>query len=494
MRGVVRSLFQVLVLALAGPVFSQLSYSLTSAGSLSPGKPTNATGINALGQVVGWGYMDEMAGFDQVYHPFLFANGTLTDLGTAGWDMAAANGINDQGQIVGVLVSATGFSQDAFSYAGGIMTDIGVSGSVTCATAVNTEGQIVGYSEDPMTGIQNPFLYSDGVYSDLGTIAGIGDGQALAVNDSATVVGWCAATPYYHAFSWSNGQFTDLGTFGIQPGAESVARAISNSGLIAGQSNMTSGGPHVFIYSNGQMQDLGLFSGAYWADAFGVNDAGQVVGWASCSDRMHAFFYSGLTMVDLNTLLDSSGAGWFVDQAIAINDAGQIAANALGPDGVGHAVLLTPNAGCGGNLSLDSYSGDSTKVPLSVEVRKAGTLQVLQRQIVYVKANGTFSFPSALKGTFDVAVKGSHWLRKTLHGVVFPGHGYVSGLSASLVNGDVNGDNTINLADLTAVSAAWRSTPGSANWNPNADLNGDGAVNLADWMIVAQNWRMSGDQ
>ena len=62
------------------------------------------------------------------------------------------------------------------------------------------------------------------------------------------------------------------------------------------------------------------------------------------------------------------------------------------------------------------------------------------------------------------------------------------------MDGDVNGDNTINLADLMAIAAAWRSTPGSSNWNPNADLNGDGAVNLSDWMIVVKNWRMTGDQ
>ena len=72
--------------------------------------------------------------------------------------------------------------------------------------------------------------------------------------------------------------------------------------------------------------------------------------------------------------------------------------------------------------------------------------------------------------------------------------GQANGVVLDLINGDVNGDNNVNLADLNAISAAWRTTPGSAKWNPNADLNGDGRVNLADWNIVSKNWRKLGDQ
>ena len=79
-----------------------------------------------------------------------------------------------------------------------------------------------------------------------------------------------------------------------------------------------------------------------------------------------------------------------------------------------------------------------------------------------------------------------------LKNVIFTATG-ISGLQVTLINGDVNGDNNINLADLNAISAAWRSTPGSAKWNPNADLNGDKAINLADWNIVSKNWRKTGD-
>jgi hypothetical protein len=45
--------------------------------------------------------------------------------------------------------------------------------------------------------------------------------------------------------------------------------------------------------------------------------------------------------VSLNSLLDSSGAGWSVNAAYGINDSHQIAGQGLAPNGQYHAILLT---------------------------------------------------------------------------------------------------------------------------------------------------------
>lgn len=145
-----------------------------------------------------------------------------------------------------------------------------------------------------------------------------------------------------------------------------------------------------------------------------------------------------------------------------------------------------------GTVTLGDYTGSDSAVSVTVAVRTPGTTTALETHTVNLAADGTFAVPTRLVGTYDVAVKGSHWLRRVIKNVAITSTGS-SGLSCSQINGDVNGDNTVNLADLMAISAAWRSTPGSSSWNPNADLNGDGAVNLADWMIAARNWRVSGD-
>ena len=98
------------------------------------------------------------------------------------------------------------------------------------------------------------------------------------------------------------------------------------------------------------MIDIGSLGGMVSA-ARGINNAGQIVGYSYLpGDKVtHGFLYWKGKMVDLNTLLDSSGAGWVVDGAGAINDAGQIVAYAHeAKTGRHHGVLLTPSPGSPG--------------------------------------------------------------------------------------------------------------------------------------------------
>jgi hypothetical protein len=53
--------------------------------------------------------------------------------------------------------------------------------------------------------------------------------------------------------------------------------------------------------------------------------------------------------------------------------------------------------------------------------------------------------------------------------------------------GDVNGDGTVNLADLQAFASAYESKAGQANYNPAADFNLDGIVNQVDAKALMQN-------
>jgi hypothetical protein len=58
--------------------------------------------------------------------------------------------------------------------------------------------------------------------------------------------------------------------------------------------------------------------------------------------------------------------------------------------------------------------------------------------------------------------------------------------------GDVNGDGTVNLADLAPFAQAYESTRGSSSYNPAADFNQNGIVNLYDAKAIMQN--MPGNQ
>jgi hypothetical protein len=144
-----------------------------------------------------------------------------------------------------------------------------------------------------------------------------------------------------------------------------------------------------------------------------------------------------------------------------------------------------------GTAALQDYSGNASSVPVTVDLRTPGTTTALESHTVYVDGSGNFAFPTALNGTYDVACNGPHWLRSVASSVAVSDSA-VTPVTFSLVNGDVNGDNVIDLADLVAIAAAWRSSPGMSNYNANADLNGDGVIDLLDWMIVARNWHRQG--
>jgi probable HAF family extracellular repeat protein len=74
-----------------------------------------------------------------------------------------------------------------------------------------------------------------------------------------------------------------------------------------------------------------------------LNSSTQIVGVSSpCGGDVHGFLWeNGGPIVDLNTLV-SPGSGMDIIDAWQINDAGEIAAHGLLPDGDVHALVLLP--------------------------------------------------------------------------------------------------------------------------------------------------------
>lgn len=143
-----------------------------------------------------------------------------------------------------------------------------------------------------------------------------------------------------------------------------------------------------------------------------------------------------------------------------------------------------------GRVELQEFIGDPSTQSVTIEVRNPGSTSALETHVVTLDGGSQYSFDTALSGTFDVAAKGSHWLRQT--------HGNLSittniTLNFSLVNGDVDGDNEVSLLDFGALLGAFGSTPGEEAWNPNADLDGDEEVSLLDFGILLRNFGAMGD-
>ncbi len=171
---------------------------------------------------------------------------------------------------------------------------------------------------------------------DLGTLGGAASG-ASAIDADGQVVGWSLiASGERRAFtSCADCTMQDLGT--LIGGSDSMGRAVSGNGeYLVGGSGINAYGPSFreltqgFVYSGASMRSVDAlfcpcsFNERYGtSEAFGVNDAGTVVGWAPSprANYYHAFIWKEGVIEDLSTtgLGDPS-----YSRAFDINNAEQV--------------------------------------------------------------------------------------------------------------------------------------------------------------------------
>lgn len=271
-----------------------------------------ANAINNSGQVAGY-----FLNSDGARHPFLYSNGTMTDLCLPGCQDGVAQGINDAGQVVG---QADGH---AFLYSAGTIIDLGtLGGPQSTAYGINDSGQIVGESDTaqstPLITVRHAFLHSGGTMVDLGTLGGSGS-SAHGINTGGAITGWAqTAGGDTHAFVYSGGSMIDLGT----PGVDSIGYGINVNGDVTGRTfdSAVSAIGHAFLYSGGPMVDLGPVSIGY-----GINKRRQIVGFGETELGNSAFLYSDGHYFALNALITEGLDAVKVNIGTAINGSGQIA-------------------------------------------------------------------------------------------------------------------------------------------------------------------------
>jgi probable HAF family extracellular repeat protein len=172
------------------------------------------------------------------------------------------------------------------------------------------------------------------VLNNGGTLVGGADTPLVNTSDICFNVQQPIDCYIQHAVVWQNGQLTDLGT--VPGGLGSFAFFVSDNGLIAGASENGVIDPvantpetHAVLWSNGQITDLGTLGGTQSLGA-GVNDAGQVTGYAQnaipdpfsiqgLGTQTRAFLWQNGVMQDLNTL---GGPDAFAQY---VNNHGQVA-------------------------------------------------------------------------------------------------------------------------------------------------------------------------
>jgi probable HAF family extracellular repeat protein len=310
------------------------TYTVQDLGTLPGDYSSTAMGINAFGDVVGWS-----AGPNGT-RAFLYTNATgMTALaGPPGRPVTTARAVNGNGTVVGNASTGGGDIGHAVRWQGGVPQDLGTLGigDYSDARGVNATGVTVGQSHtDGGTLLAvHAFRYtSTAGMIDISPTSD--DAHAEAINDAGQIAGWRDG----RAFVRTGTTFTDLG---VASGfAASFAYAINGSGQVAGHViSGTGNSEKIFRYSNGTMVVLGGLG--EFNRALGINSAGDVVGYGlPVLGLRQAFVYTDANgMQGLNQLI-APGSGWYILGAGGINDAGQIAGWASGPTGQ-RAVRLTP--------------------------------------------------------------------------------------------------------------------------------------------------------
>jgi probable HAF family extracellular repeat protein len=235
----INALFLPVTTTTHGAVWSK-NAGLTDAGTLG-GPDSMVVDINDKGQAVGWSYNSYDAGSSGVpdTRPFLWQNGTATDLGSFG-------------------------------------------GTFGEATMINQNGQVTGTSNLPGDTEVRPFIWDSGQMTDLGSLGG-DYGHGDWINDQGDVVGFSRTTPgsiMGHAFYYHNGSMADLGVIGNDP--ESEANDINNNGIIVGEDFDRNVGDLRGIVSDngGEPVDLNTLiskpHGLYVVAATQINDRGVI--------------------------------------------------------------------------------------------------------------------------------------------------------------------------------------------------------------------------
>lgn len=194
------------------------------------GEYAEALDINDAGQVVGGS-----ATSSGEAHAFRW-DGTMHDLGVLpGADYSQAYGVNASGQIVGVSLATNTGLNHAFLWANGTMRDLGtLGGPSSSAAGINDDGVVVGTSRTAGGTGNNPvfhaFFWRNGVMSDLGTLGG-DETYAYGINQAGVVVGASNRTKDgdTHAVRWTiptRDFWSELATL---PGARRV-NAVTTAG------------------------------------------------------------------------------------------------------------------------------------------------------------------------------------------------------------------------------------------------------------------------
>ena len=271
----------------------------------------------------------------------------VIDLGTLnGGRQSFGNGLGSTGRAAGSGTTEIGFTHGFVTSSGGSLVDLSTlpGGQNSEAHGVNAAGVAVGRSEVRDGGLLTIHAFlsrlnanDQPVVTDLGTLPGGSSSEARAINNSGAIAGFSdVAGGGTHAFVYQDGAMIDLGA--LASGLSSRALAINEAGSIAGWSGTSTGETHaVRSVPGGGLIDLGTLPGASFSFGQGINRSDQVVGYSGGG----TFGSSRAILVEADGTIRDLGVlpGGVSSIAFGINDGGLIVGQTLLPNARTRAVI-----------------------------------------------------------------------------------------------------------------------------------------------------------
>ncbi len=227
--------------------------------------------------------------------------------------------------------------------------------TLRAATDANAAGQIVGIGHVPGPFPNSltfkGFLLHNGVVTDLFPMA-----WANAINGLGSIVG----QGDNKAYLWSSGVITDLNAHPSLRPNSTDAFGINDAGLVVGTGQFNPGGaPEPTIWNNAVPQRLitEFIRPQGWCA--GVNASGQIVGsyinLDNINDNWHGFLWQRGQRWDLvNLIAPGGGSGWEIVHPFGINDSGVIVGGGYRNGSWGRAFAMYPlcDADCNADGAL----------------------------------------------------------------------------------------------------------------------------------------------
>jgi probable HAF family extracellular repeat protein len=337
----VRLASAALALLLAAASASAQTYHVVDIGTLEGFLHSSANGINDDGLVVGTLFATDS---DTRAFRYTESMGLVVLEGFAPGTPASANAVNDAGVVVGRGAVAFAGSSAVRWSSEGVPELLGSAASISqsiSALAVNEAGEAAG----SVSNITFPPSSSSLLWSAAGdVVAGFSNsGAARGINDSGQVVGVFSESLFATGvYLWSEAEgFVEL--FGLPGATTSSAFGINAAGVAVGTSGTSSSSTLATVWAPAaQAMSLGVLSGGTRSVANAINDLGVIVGFSDTESGQHAMVWTAADgMRDLNALSDAAAIEMTLQDAKAINTSGQI----VGYGDVGgslHAFLATP--------------------------------------------------------------------------------------------------------------------------------------------------------